>query len=357
MTYAVIMAGGVGSRFWPASTKKFPKQFLSLFSDQSLLQETVQRIEPQIPPERVYVITNQDYVELVKKQVPGIPADQVIGEPVAKNTAPCVAAAASIIHQKDEDATMVVLPADHYISEPEAYNRYLATAIEKAQANRALVTIGIEPDRPETGYGYIQFNESEHQELAGNSVYAVKAFTEKPDADTARDFLKSGNYLWNSGMFIWNTSAVLDEIEKQLPDMYEQAHAINTEEGQESIDKFYHACNSISIDYGIMEHAENVFVVPGSFGWNDVGSWKAVYELSEKDKNGNVKMHEWAHFEQSDNSLVFSHSNKMIALTGLENVGVIETDTSILVVNLEKAQTVKHVVNALKENSDSKKFT
>lgn len=357
MTYAVIMAGGVGSRFWPASTKEFPKQFLSLFSDQSLLQETVRRIEPQIPPERVYVITNQDYVELVKKQVPRIPADQIIGEPVAKNTAPCVAAAASIIHQNDEDATMVVLPADHYISQPGAYNRYLATAIEKAQENGGLVTLGIEPDRPETGYGYIQFNESEQEELAGNSVYIVEAFTEKPDSDTARDFLKSGNYLWNSGMFIWNTSAVLEEIKQQLPDMYEQAHAINNDEGQESIDRFYHACDSISIDYGIMEHAANVFVVPGSFGWNDVGSWKAVYELSEKDENGNVKMHELAHFEQSDNSLIFSHSNKMIALAGLENVGVIETDTSILVVNLEKAQTVKHVVNALKMNSDNKKFT
>ena len=357
MTYAVIMAGGVGSRFWPASTKKFPKQFLSLFSEQSLLQDTVERIAPQIPPERVYIITNQDYVALVKEQVPQVPADQVVGEPVAKNTAPCVAAAASLIHQKDNDATMVVLPADHYISEPQRYNRFLASAIEKAEQDGGLVTIGIKPDRPETGYGYIQFNEVEQTEYAGNSVYSVKAFTEKPDADTARDFLKSGNYLWNSGMFIWRTSAVLSEIEQQLPDMYEQARAIDLDGGQKSIDTFYHACDSISIDYGIMEHAANVYVVPGSFGWNDVGSWKAVYELSEKDEQGNIAMHTLAHFQETENSLIFSKSDKMIALAGLDNVGVIETDSSILVVNLEKAQAVKHLVNALKENPEHKKFT
>jgi len=357
MTYAVIMAGGVGSRFWPASTRSYPKQFLSLFSDQSLLQETVNRIEPLIPAERVYVITNSNYTAMVQEQVPNIPGEQIIGEPVAKNTAPCVAAAAQLIHQKDEDATMVVLPADHYITQPEKFRKVLSTAVKQANRGQNLVTIGINPTRPETGYGYIKFEEIDGNEAARNGVRKVEKFTEKPDRDTAQNFVDAGQYLWNSGMFIWKTGSILQEFEQQLPDMHALAVNIDPDNTKETLHDFYNSCKSISIDYGIMENAGKVYVVPGSFGWNDVGSWKAVYELSEKDEDGNVGLHRLAHFEQTEDCLVFSQSDKLIALVGMTDTAVIETDSSLLIVNLNEAQAVKHLVNALKEDAEKMSFT
>ena len=357
MTYAVIMAGGVGSRFWPASTRDNPKQFLSLFSNRSLLQETVSRIEPLIPAERVYIITNSDYTAKVQEQVPDIPADQIIGEPVAKNTAPCVAAAAELIHQNDEDATMVVLPADHYITQPQEFRRVLATAIEKANQGQNLVTIGINPARAETGYGYIKFEEAADSLNSDNDVKKVEKFTEKPDRETAQKFVETGQYLWNSGMFIWKTSSIRREFARQLPEMHALADNIDPEDAGETLHTFYHQCESISIDYGIMEKAGSVYVVPGSFGWNDVGSWKAVYELSEKDKNGNVTLHKLAHFEETEDSLIHSESDKLIAMVGMSNTAVIETDSALLIVNLNEAQTVKQLVNALKEDPEKKSFT
>jgi len=356
MTYAVIMAGGVGSRFWPASTQQYPKQFLSLFSDNSLLQETVDRIRPLIPPERVYIITNQDYVPLVKEHVPDVPESQIVGEPVAKNTAPCIAAAARLIHDRDPEATMVVLPADHYIKQPEQFCGTLETAIKKAEEGDFLVTIGIEPSHPETGYGYIHFYGNQESLINKRSVYSVKTFTEKPNRETAIKFLETGAYLWNSGMFIWKTKTVLSEIKKQLPEMAELSRGISHKK-PERLDRFYLNCQSISIDYGIMEHAENVFVVPGSFGWNDVGSWKAVYELLDKNRDGNVATNTHAYFESSGDNMIFSKTDKMVAMVGLDNVAYVETDDAILLVNLNEAQKVKHLVNKLKKDIKTKKYT
>ncbi|HBQ61040.1 MAG TPA: mannose-1-phosphate guanylyltransferase [Balneolaceae bacterium] len=360
MVYAVIMAGGSGTRFWPRSTKKLPKQFLSLFGEGTMIQNTAKRIEPLIPQERILVVTNDNYVDLVKEQLPGVPDENIVGEPVAKNTAPCVAIAAEMLHKKDPDATMVVLPADHHITEPKAFNEYLSAAIEKAESGNFLVTVGIHPDRPETGYGYIHGDNSTDETLNNKAVHPVHAFKEKPDLETAKEFLESGDYYWNSGMFIWSAKSVLSSIEQFLPEMYKLVKTAGEnlfeENHTDSINEFYHACESVSIDYGIMEDADNVFVVPGEFGWNDVGSWTAAYDLGEKDPDGNVVRTEHLTTADSENNLVFSESGKMISLVGVEGLAVVETDNAILVCKLDEAQKVKDIVGELNSKEELKKF-
>ncbi|MDZ7805922.1 MAG: mannose-1-phosphate guanylyltransferase/mannose-6-phosphate isomerase [Gracilimonas sp.] len=360
MIYAVIMAGGSGTRFWPRSTKELPKQFLSLFGEGTMIQNTARRVESMIPQERILVVTNDNYVDIVKEQLPSVPEENIIGEPVAKNTAPCVAIAAQLLYKKDPEAVMVVLPADHHIEQLNAFKEYLNAAVEKAKSGSNLVTIGIEPDRPETGYGYIQGDKSVSEKISEKDIYSVKAFKEKPDLETAKTFLKEGNYYWNSGMFIWKAKTILKEFEKHLPDMYKQVlkanHGLFENEHKESIDQFYHSCDSISIDYGIMEHAKEVFVVPGDFGWNDVGSWTAVYDLGEKDGSGNVVKSQKSTFSETKNSYVYSESGKMVSLVGMDNVAVVETEDAILVCNLNKAQNVKDIVDQLKSDPELKKF-
>lgn len=360
MVYAVIMAGGSGTRFWPKSTKKYPKQFLSLFGQGTMIQNTAERIKEIIPQERILVVTNNDYVDIVKEQLPKVPDTNIVGEPVAKNTAPCVAIAAELLIKQDPDAVMVVLPADHHITDPEEFRKILITAIAKAESGDELVTIGIKPDRPETGFGYIHADRSKSEEVENNNVERVLAFKEKPSEDVAQKFLDSGDYYWNSGMFIWKAETVLKEFERQLPDMYEltkvASQDLYTDLHKASINEFYHDCESISIDYGVMEGAKRVFVVPGEFGWNDVGSWTAVYELGDKDNDGNVTQAIHASFAGSQNNLIVSGSEKMISLVGLDNVAIVETEGAILVCNLEQAQGVKEIVEQLKEREDLKGF-
>lgn len=359
MLHAVIMAGGSGTRFWPRSTQARPKQFLNLFGDRTMLQTTVDRIEKLVPAERVWIITNDRYVDLVQRQLPDVPASNIVGEPVAKNTAPCVALAAALIEDRDPEGTMIVLPADHHIEDPDTFIDILETAAAKAQDD-ALVTIGIKPDRAETGYGYIEFDDDTTEEHEGREVKKVNQFREKPDLQKARQFLYSGNFLWNSGMFIWKADTVLKQFGKHLPDVQKQldqlSPKIGTDAQPDAINAFYHGCPSISIDYGIMEKADTVFVVPGEFGWNDVGSWRAVYDLREKDENGNVIQAETATLTESTNNLIQSDSGKMIALVGVENLAVVETDKAILVCNLDEAQGVKEIVGQLKEKEETKKY-
>lgn len=357
MVHAVIMAGGSGTRFWPKSTKQLPKQFLNLFGEGTMIQNTAARVQTLIPQERIMVVTNDSYVDIVKDQLPDVPEDNIVGEPVAKNTAPCVAIAAEMLLKKDPDAVMVVLPADHHIEDPETFNDILKIAVAKAQEDNNLVTIGIQPDRPETGYGYIHAGESLNDET---QVLPVKAFKEKPDEATAQEFLDSGDYYWNSGMFIWSARTVLEEFEKHLPDMYKQVKeagsGVFTSSHEESINSFYHACESISIDYGIMEHAKQVYVVPGDFGWNDVGSWTAIYDLGDQDENGNIVQSDQATFTEANNNLVVSESGKMISVVGMDGVAVVETDDAILVCKLDKAQGVKDIVQQLKDKEAFRKF-
>jgi mannose-1-phosphate guanylyltransferase len=360
MLHAVIMAGGSGTRFWPESTEARPKQFLNIFGDRTMLQETVDRIKDLVPTEGVWIITNEKYVDLVQQQLPEVPKSNIVGEPVAKNTAPCVALAAALIQERDPEGTMIVLPADHRIGEADEFLSILKTAAQKADESDALVTIGINPSRPETGYGYIEFDDSDSRQYDGREVKKVVQFREKPDLSTAKKFVDSGNFLWNSGMFIWKASTILEKFNAHLPEIDGQLQTlyptIGTNEQADGIEKFYHGCPSISIDYGIMEQAQNVFVVPGSFGWNDVGSWKAVYELGDKDDNGNVIQESTAALVSSKNNLIKTAGNKVVALVGMENVALVETDDTILVCNLDEAQGVKTVVNQLRKDDELKKF-
>lgn len=360
MVYAVIMAGGSGTRFWPQSTKALPKQFLNLFGNGTMIQNTAERIQEIIPQDRIMVVTNESYISIVKEQLPKVPAENIVGEPVAKNTAPCVAIAAELLYKKDPNAVMVVLPADHHITNPKKFNNILKSGIAKAESGEHLVTIGINPEGPETGFGYIHAENSIREELEGNQVYPVQAFTEKPDKTTAQKFVESGDYFWNSGMFIWKAATVLGEIEEHLPEMYEEVRLASSElyesTHEVAIKDFYYACESISIDYGIMEKAASVFVVPGEFGWNDVGSWSAVYELAQKNSQGNAIQTLNTTFAESQGNLVLSNSEKMISLVGIENVAVVETEGAILICDLTKAQGVKEIVEQLKKTPDFNKF-
>ncbi|NBW70407.1 MAG: mannose-1-phosphate guanylyltransferase [Bacteroidetes bacterium] len=357
MVHAVIMAGGSGTRFWPMSTRSNPKQFHRLFGSGTMLQNTAKRIEPIISQDRLMVVTNERYCDVVAEQLPKMPTNQIIGEPVAKNTAPCVAIAAALLHHKDPDAIMVVLPADHHITDEEGFIAILEQAIEAAEKEEVLVTIGITPSFPETGFGYI---ESEKGAME-SSARKVLAFKEKPDLATAEKFLASGNYYWNSGMFVWKASTVLKAIAQHLPGMYELLEQVKPEFGTSmeplAIKDFYMDTESISIDYGIMESSENVLVVPGDFGWNDVGSWSAVYELTDKDTSGNALQSIYHTVAGSSNNLLMSSGEKMIALVGMENTAVIETEDSILICNLNHSQGVKQVVEHLSSRDDLKKFS
>lgn len=351
MRYALIMAGGVGSRFWPTSRATKPKQFLSLLGDRTMIQMTVDRIRPLFDPDRILIITNDAYTDLVREQLPEIPAENIIGEVVAKNTAPCVALAATVIRQEDPDACMVVLPADHHIQNPDEFRAILETAMAKAESGQNLVTVGITPHRPETGYGYIQMDEANIDTVDGRLVYHVRSFAEKPDIHTAIRFLQSGDFLWNSGMFIWRVDTILAAFRAHLPEMTALARTVphrGHADFKPRVDDFYRSVNAISIDYGIMEKADTVHVVPGEFGWSDVGSWLAVYELGVKDANGNVSQSDPTLFIDSANCFAKTTGSRFTAMVGLDGVAVVETDDTLLVCRLEAAQDVKKVVDALR---------
>lgn len=358
MTYAVIMAGGTGTRFWPKSTSKHPKQFLKLFGDRTMIQQTVDRLSPDINSENVLVVTNIDYISFVENQLPSVPKHQIIGEPVARNTAPCIAAAAAILHKIDPDSTMVVLPADHRIENHNRFLKVLSGAAELADATDSLVTIGIKPNRPETGYGYIQYVLDKEKKAGDFSAYPVKNFTEKPNAETAEKFLKSGDYVWNSGMFIWKTSTILNAFKKYQPEIFKLTEKlIQSEMADEDIHQFYNACPSISVDYGIMEKADNVHVIPAEFGWNDVGSWRSVHELADKDEQENSLAPAHTVVLKSGSNLVQSESGKQIVLIGVDNVALVETEDAIMVLNLDNDQDVKTIVEQFKADPEKKKLT
>lgn len=349
MTYAVIMAGGIGSRFWPQSRKARPKQFLNVFGDATLIQNTVARLQGLIPPERCFVVTHERYVEQTRDQLPALPEENILAEPISRNTAPCIVYAALRLLKQDPEATMVVLPADHLIQNVRRFHTVLSAAIEKAQEPGALVTIGITPTHPETGYGYIQYEPSSDTPAEEPQAYPVRTFAEKPDLTTAERFLDSGDFLWNSGMFIWRADSIFDEIRHHLPQAFEAFEtaepAIGTPNEAEAVAEAYERSPHISIDYGVMERAGRVFVVPGSFGWSDVGDWRAVYDLSDKDQHGNalqgdVIMHD------SSRCLVQA-DGRLVVLVGIHDAVVVDTQDAVLVCNRESAQQVKNVVEYL----------
>ena len=361
--YAVIMAGGVGSRFWPRSRRANPKQFLDVFGEASLIQGTFARLQPLIQPENVFVVTNADYVEKTREHLPAVPAANVLGEPVARNTAPCIALAAARLHALDPDATMVVLPADHLIANVDRFHDVLAAAAEAAQPDPeadvpgALVTIGIRPTHPETGYGYIQFDADGDTDGVADKgpadvplAHRVLTFAEKPDLRTAERFLDAGDFLWNSGMFIWRADAILAAFERYLPIVHKLfaplEDAFGTSGEQDAIEAAYEASPKISIDYGIMEQADSVLVVPGAFGWSDVGDWRAVHDLAEKDEAGN-RAEGNVILQDTARSFARSADGRLLVLVGMQDAVVVDTGDAVLVCHREQAQKVKNVVDFL----------
>jgi len=346
--FAVIMAGGVGSRFWPRSRKENPKQLLKIFGNNTMIQDTVKRLEGLIEPENIFVITNKVQKVRVASQLPAVPSENIIAEPFGKNTAPCIGLASMIIQRKNPEAVTVVLPADHLIQDVEKFQARIKRAAEFAYHSRGLMTIGIIPDRPETGYGYIQFEDKEIEPL----IFPVSTFAEKPNLETAKRFLKSGDFLWNSGMFVWRVDSILEEISKYMPELYAGLEEINTAIGKENFGKkltqVYGRLAKISIDYGIMEHSDRVFLIKGDFGWSDVGSWETVYRLTEKDKDNNAKFGD-VYLQDTKNSYIYS-PDKFTAVIGVDNLIVINTPDALLVCNREQAQEVKSVVDYLNMN-------
>jgi mannose-1-phosphate guanylyltransferase len=351
-TFAVIMAGGVGTRFWPRSRKQFPKQFLDIVGSGSLLENTIARIAPLVDSKSIFVVTNKVQSDIVSQQAPFIPQENVLAEPIGRNTAPCIGLAASWIRRLDSDALMVVSPADHIIRDNEEFLRILKLALQVAEEREALVTIGISPTHPATGYGYIQTME---EELDRNShraegVYQVKTFAEKPNLETAERFLRSGDFLWNSGIFVWKASTILKEIELHLPELHEELvvlqGSIGTPTYPQALEHAYGVVKSISIDYGVMEKAGNVFVVKGEFGWSDVGSWDEVVRLSPTDAEGNSLKGRVIMRDASGNFI--DAGNKLVAAIGVQDLIVISTDDAVLICKKGESQDVKEVVDFIR---------
>lgn len=347
---AVVMAGGKGERFWPRSRKSLPKQFLSLTDDgKTMIQLTIERLKSLVNIEDVYIVTNKDYKNLVVEQIPGIPEENILLEPIAKNTAPCIGLAAMHIKKKYEDAVMLVLPSDHLIKYNEIYIDTLKEAVEVAKEDDNLITIGITPSYPETGYGYINFGRDDN-DIKRNNVYRVKRFVEKPNLETAKEYLSSGRYLWNSGMFVWKATTILDDFKEYLSDIHEGLNkiynSIETNNYNEILIDEFSKFRSESIDYGIMERANNIYTIPGSFGWDDVGSWLALERISKSNDDGNVVKGNVITIN-SKNSIIQAQ-DKLIATIGMEDLIVVDTDDALLIANKDSTQEVKKVIENLK---------
>ena len=350
MTSVVIMAGGKGERFWPKSRINLPKQFLSLTDDgKSMIQHTVERVKNLVDIENIYVVTNEMYKNLVSEHIPDIPEANIIIEPAAKNTAPCIGLAAVHIAKKDINSKMIILPSDHLIKFNEIFIDTLKTALDVVEKDNNLATIGITPNYPETGYGYINFKKGEKFKNKAN-VYEVLSFVEKPNLEKAKEYLASGQYLWNSGMFAWKTSTILKNFKEHLPEIFDGlqkiGESVNTEKYENTLKEVFSNLPSESIDYGIMEKADNIYVIPGNFGWDDVGSWLSLERINKTNQDGNVIKGNVISIK-TKNSII-QGNEKLIATIGLENIVVVDTKDAILICNKENTQEVKEVINNLK---------
>jgi len=337
------MAGGVGRRLWPLSSRDEPKQFLKFFGEDSLLQMTSARLNGLVPPEGRFVVTNERYRAATADQLPDLPAANILSEPVSRNTAPCIAFGATRIADLDPDGVMLVLPADHLIQNVPEFHKAIRIAVEAARTRGVLVTMGIKPTHAATGFGYIEFDEPGQE--SGRTLFDVVSFTEKPDPTTAEAFVASGRYLWNSGMFAWRLDTILEEFQRSLPDVYEafQHLAGGTWDDVEAITTAFTTSPNISIDYGVMEHARRVKVVPCDIGWNDVGDWQAAYDLSEKDAEGNAVSGE---VRLIDSTGCYAYAtNRRIVLLGTTDLVVVEAGNTILVCDRAKSQRVKEAAN------------
>ncbi|MGB0176268.1 MAG: mannose-1-phosphate guanylyltransferase [Owenweeksia sp.] len=350
-TYCVIMAGGIGSRFWPVSTSQLPKQFHDILgTGETLLQQTYRRLQKISDPSRILVVTHKNYKKLVSSQLSNLPVENIIAEPARRNTAPCIAYAAFHIQSKDPDAIMVVAPSDHLVSNEDEFTRIAKKAVDSASRNPFLFTLGIKPHRPDTGYGYIQF--VDHNESSDPEIKMVKTFTEKPNEEMAQQFIDSGDFLWNSGIFIWSIPTVMKEMDQHMHDIFatfnQGREYFGTEKERAFVSDIYPTCQNESIDYGLMEKSKDVYVIPSEFGWSDLGTWGSLYQLSEKDTDDNVVYNKKTMTYDSRGNLIRVPKDKLAVIEGLENFIVVDEDNSLLICKREHEQLIKSFVNDIK---------
>ena len=353
--YVAIMAGGIGSRFWPMSRTHFPKQFLDILGiGRTLIQDTYDRFARFIPAANIYIVTSEEYRHIVKQQLPELKEANILCEPSRKNTAPCVAYIAYKLNEINPDGALICAPADHLILDGKAFNKVCLEALDFVSKHKALITLGIKPTNPNTGYGYIQFE----QQGVSDNVYKVKTFTEKPNLELARTFLASGDFLWNAGIFVWQVKNIVSAFAKYLPEMAEVFEAekgnLNTAEEKKAIERIYPQCTNISIDYGIMEKANNVYLIPSSFGWSDLGTWNSAYENMEKDYLGNAVSGDNVMVIDATRCMIHSRNEKLYLLQGMDDYIVVDTDDVLMICKKEKEQEIKEYVAEVKRNKGEK---
>jgi len=341
--YAILMAGGVGSRFWPVSTTEFPKQFHDMLgSGETLIQKTFSRLSKIIPVENILILTNERYNNLVLEQLPMVKQEQVLLEPAMRNTAPCILYASLKIQKQNPDAVMVVAPSDHWIEDENEFSNNLQQCFDFCQKENALMTLGIKPTFPNTGFGYIEFDETDN-----NPIKKVNQFREKPDYATAKSFLEAGNFLWNGGIFIWSVKSITEAFENLQPQMnalFQQGYeSYNTANEKQFINNNYANAENISIDYAVMENAKNVYVLPATFDWNDLGTWGSLHEKLEKDSNNNAVVNAKTVLENASNNIVRSDANKLIVIDGLHDYIIVDKDNVLLIYPKSKEQDIKRI--------------
>lgn len=341
--YAILMAGGVGSRFWPVSTTDFPKQFHDMLgSGDTLIQKTFSRLSKLIPVENIYILTNELYNDLVLEQLPMVKQEQVLLEPAMRNTAPCILYASLKIQKQNPEAVMVVAPSDHWIEDESAFAANLQTCFDFCQKENALMTLGIKPTFPNTGFGYIEFDK-----LDANPIKKVNQFREKPNYETAKAFLEAGNFLWNGGIFIWSAQSITAAFEKFQPQMTALFHkglaSYNTVDEKHFIDENYDAAENISIDYAILENATNVYVLPATFDWNDLGTWGQLHEKLDKDENNNGIINAKVVLENASNNIIRSDANKLVVIDGLHDYIIVDKEGVLLIYPKSKEQDIKRI--------------
>ena len=349
------MAGGIGSRFWPMSRTDMPKQFLDILNiGRTLIQSTYDRFEKFIPKENIFVVTSAQYRDIVKEQLPGLDVNNILCEPSRKNTAPCIAYISYKLYGLDPNANLICAPADHLITEPEAFIEICEKALYFTSHIKALVTLGIKPTNPNTGYGYIQYESL----AAGENIYKVKLFTEKPDRELAQTFLESGDFLWNAGIFVWQVKNIIKAFEHNIPELHEVFDAekenLNTAGEEAAIERIYPQCTNVSIDYAVMEKADNVYVIPSSFGWSDLGTWTSAYDIIEKDYLENAVGGNEVVVIDATKNMVQVPNNKLVVLQGLDDFIIVDTDDVLLICKKDKEQEIKEYVAEVKRNKGDK---
>ncbi len=349
------MAGGIGSRFWPMSRTNYPKQFLDILNTgRTLIQSTYDRFALFIPTENIYVVTSEQYKDIVAKQLPELPKDNILSEPSRKNTAPCIAYISYKLLELNPQANLICAPADHIILEPEKFKKVCKDALHFTSHIKGLVTLGIKPTHPNTGYGYIQYD----QHAVSDNVFKVKTFTEKPDKHLAQTFLSSGDFLWNAGIFVWQVKNIIHAFEKYLPEMHEvfdsEKDHFNTKKEQTAIEKIYPQCVNISIDYGIMEKADNVYIIPSSFGWSDLGTWASAYDNLDKDYLENAVAGNNVMIIDATRNIVHADNKKLVLLQGMDDFIIVDTHDVLLICKKDREQEIKEYVTEVKRNKGDK---